>query len=112
VAKLQENAQLFLDGARERGLDVGDAIGAAVVTVQFPVHALCMKAAEELLRAGYYAPPITQLAVPKNKPRIRFFLSAAHTPEEIIGALDVMAGVQGAAKPSRVHEAPMSALEA
>jgi hypothetical protein len=31
------------------------------------------------------------MAVPKNKPRIRFFLSALHTHADITGALDVLA---------------------
>ena len=31
------------------------------------------------------------MAVPKNRPRIRFFISALHTQEQITGALDVLA---------------------
>ncbi len=93
VARVQENSRLFLEEARARDLNVGAAIGAGVVSIQFPAHEICMLAAEKLLEAGYYAPPIPQLAVPKNKPRIRFFISANHRPEDITGALDVLAGV-------------------
>jgi len=56
---------------------------------------------QALLQAGYYAPPIPIMAVPKNKPRIRFFVSAAHTPADITGVLDVLA----AAMASCVHRA-------
>ena len=58
-----------------------------------------MDAAERLLQAGYYAPPIPIMAVPKNKPRIRFFISALHTQAQIAGALDVLAS----ALPREVH---------
>jgi 7-keto-8-aminopelargonate synthetase-like enzyme len=50
-----------------------------------------MHAAERLLHSGYYAPPIPIMAVPKNKPRIRFFISARHTQADITGALDEVA---------------------
>jgi 8-amino-7-oxononanoate synthase len=95
VEQLHANACLFLQEARARGLDVGSAVGAAVVTVQFPTHEACMEAGLRLKRAGYYAPPIPQLAVPKNQPRIRFFISALHTPADIAGALDVLAETGG-----------------
>jgi 7-keto-8-aminopelargonate synthetase-like enzyme len=99
TARVQENSRLFLEEARARDLNVGAAIGAGVVSVQFPSHDVCMQAAEKLLLAGYYAPPIPMMAVPKNKPRIRFFISATHTPADITGALDVLA----AATPRDVH---------
>lgn len=112
VAKLQDNAQFFVEEARARDLDVGGAIGAAVVTVQFSKHAQCMLTARELLRCGYYAPPIPQLAVPKNRPRIRFFLSAAHSREQIVGALDVMAAAQAAGAAHGTRRAQDQALDA
>jgi 7-keto-8-aminopelargonate synthetase-like enzyme len=90
VEQLHANARLFLQEAQARGLDVGSALGTAVVTVQFPTHQACMEAASRLKGAGFYAPPIPQLAVPK-KPRIRFFISALHTAEDIVAALDVLA---------------------
>jgi 8-amino-7-oxononanoate synthase len=91
VARVQENSRFFLDEARARDLNTGGAIGAGVVCVQFPSHDVCMLAAERLLEAGFYAPPIPQLAVPKNKPRIRFFISADHTEPDISAALDILA---------------------
>jgi len=98
VARVRENSRFFLDEARARDLNTGGAIGAGVVCVQFPSHDVCMLAAERLLEAGFYAPPIPQLAVPKNKPRIRFFISAGHTEREISDALDLLANTVHAAK--------------
>jgi 8-amino-7-oxononanoate synthase len=90
VTQLQDNARLFIEGARARGLNVGEAVGAAVTSILFSSHEQCMAAANALLRAGYYAPPIPQLAVPTNQPRIRFFISARHEPAQINGVLDVL----------------------
>lgn len=97
TARVQDNSRFFLDEARARDLNVGDAVGAGVISVQFPSHEACMLAADRLLKSGYYAPPIPIMAVPKNKPRIRFFISASHTQADILGALDVLASAIPAA---------------
>jgi 7-keto-8-aminopelargonate synthetase-like enzyme len=91
TARVQDNSRFFVDEARARDLNVGPAVGAGVVSIQFPSYDVCMHAAERLLHAGYYAPPIPIMAVPKNKPRIRFFISARHTQADITGALDEVA---------------------
>jgi len=110
TARVQENSRFFLDEARARDLNVGAAIGAGVVSIQFPSHEVCMEAAEKLLQAGYYAPPIPMMAVPKNKPRIRFFISATHAPGDITGALDVLAdAVQSSTRRSDGMRAEMPA---
>jgi 8-amino-7-oxononanoate synthase len=90
VKNLQENSQLFLAEAKKRGLNTGAAIGAGVVPVLFSTPHECMMAARELLEAGYYAPPILQLAVPKDKPRIRFFISTAHTHSQVRGVVSTL----------------------
>jgi 8-amino-7-oxononanoate synthase len=87
VTRVQENSRLFLEQARIHGLDIGPAIGAGVVSVLFSHQHECMSAARSLLEAGYFAPPILQLAVPKDKPRIRFFISAAHTEAQVSGVV-------------------------
>ena len=91
TARVQDNSRFFIEEARARDLNVGPAVGAGVVSIQFPSYEICMHAAERLLQSGYYAPPIPIMAVPKNKPRIRFFISARHTQADIIGALDEVA---------------------
>jgi 7-keto-8-aminopelargonate synthetase-like enzyme len=40
---------------------------------------------------GYYVPPIIQIGVPKDQPRLRFFLSATHTDADIRGVIDLLA---------------------
>lgn len=91
VTRVQENSRLFLEQARMNGLDTGPAIGAGVVSVLFSHQNECMCAARTLLDAGYFAPPILQLAVPKDKPRIRFFISAMHTEQQVSGVVEALA---------------------
>jgi 7-keto-8-aminopelargonate synthetase-like enzyme len=98
VRSVQDNAAFFLAAAQVRGLDVGTAIGAPVIAVQFSSYEVCMTVAKELLAAGYYAPPIPQIAVPRNRPRIRFFVSALHQRSDIEAALDIVAAFQGHAE--------------
>jgi len=83
VGKLQANAQYFLTRARESGLSTGPAEGYAIVPVMFPDMQSTMMASHFLMARGIYAPPIVQVGVPKGLPRIRFFISARHTFEEI-----------------------------
>jgi 8-amino-7-oxononanoate synthase len=90
IVRQQHNSREFLKAAQCRGLDVGSAAGAGVVPVLFSGQRECLFAAQSLLSAGYFAPPILQLAVPKDKPRIRFFISAMHTASQISGAVEAL----------------------
>ena len=43
-----------------------------------------MAASQALMHEGIYAPPIVHVGVPKDQPRIRFFLSAVHENDPAI----------------------------
>ena len=83
VTRLHENAALFLDLARSAGLDTGASIGAAIIPVIIGSSIKTARAADLLLKRGYNILPILQPAVPERAARLRFFLSALHTPEQI-----------------------------
>jgi len=83
VSVLHRQSAYFLARAREDGLDCGSAIGKGVVPIFFDSPQQTMYVAQHLLSRGIYAPPIVQVGVPKDQPRIRFFISAAHTKPEI-----------------------------
>jgi 7-keto-8-aminopelargonate synthetase-like enzyme len=83
VGKLRDNAVRFLTKAKEAGLSTGPAEGYAIVPIHFPDMKTTMMASDHLLKNGIYAPPIVQVGVPKGLPRIRFFISARHSFEEI-----------------------------
>jgi 8-amino-7-oxononanoate synthase len=89
--RLRHNAELFVELAREAGLDTGPAIGRGVVPILFPDSHETLAASRHLMNNGYYVPPIIQIGVPKNQPRLRFFLSAAHRSEDIRNVIGLLA---------------------
>ncbi|MHB8885183.1 MAG: aminotransferase class I/II-fold pyridoxal phosphate-dependent enzyme [Methylovirgula sp.] len=91
LEKLRRNAELFVELAHEAGLDTGPAIGRGVVPILFSDSYETVAVSQHLMANGYYVPPIIQIGVPKNQPRLRFFLSAAHTEDEICGVIGLLA---------------------
>lgn len=83
VEKLRHNAEFLRDTAQAAGLDTGPAIGRAVVPILFNSVWETMAVSQHLLAHGVYVPPVVQVGVPKDKPRLRFFISASHTEDEI-----------------------------
>lgn len=93
ITRLHENSVYFRDRARDAGLDTGVAIGRGVVPILFTNPMQTMIVSQALLENGVYAPPIVQIGVPKDQPRIRFFISAEHTREQMDKAIDIVAAV-------------------
>jgi 8-amino-7-oxononanoate synthase len=83
VAALQANGRYFLDKARQAHLPTGGAEGHAIVPVLFPDMKTAIEGSDFLLKKGIYAPPISHQGVSNGMPRIRFFISAAHTAVDI-----------------------------
>jgi 7-keto-8-aminopelargonate synthetase-like enzyme len=83
IHQLAQNAELFRRCAHEAGLDTGPAIGRGVVPILFASSRETMLASQHLLEHGFYCPPIVQIGVPKDQPRLRFFISASHTEDDI-----------------------------
>jgi 8-amino-7-oxononanoate synthase len=90
VTALQTNARHFLDKARQAHLDTGGAEGHAIVPALFPDLKSAMEGSSFLLKNGIYAPPIAQQGVSNGLPRIRFFISASHTTDEIDRTISVL----------------------
>ncbi|MCB1491718.1 MAG: aminotransferase class I/II-fold pyridoxal phosphate-dependent enzyme [Rhodobiaceae bacterium] len=90
VARLAEKSGRMIARARAAGLDTSDAIGRGIVPILFPNAETTVGAALALMRAGIYAPPIIQAGVPRDRPRIRFFISADHEDADIDRAIDVL----------------------
>jgi 8-amino-7-oxononanoate synthase len=83
VCQLNERAALFLRLAREGGLDVGGSIGASIVPVVTGSSIRAGRLAQALFRRGINVQPILYPAVPERAARLRFFLTAAHSEEQI-----------------------------
>ena len=90
LTRMRETSRYFLRRAREAGLNTGPAIGLAVVPLIFDSTLQTMMMAKRLRDAGIYAPPVAQVGVPMDSPRIRFFLTANHTFEDVDRVIEVL----------------------
>lgn len=106
VAALARKSEYFVARGREAGINVGSSIGRGVVPVLFDSPEQTMMVSQALMHNGVYAPPIVQIGVPKDQPRIRFFISASHEESDIDRTIDIIAetvsGDVGAAQTAAV----------
>ncbi len=91
VARLRALSQHFVAEAHRLGLDVRPSRGYGVVPLFFRDNADTVLAAEAMLARGFYCPPIVQVGVPRDQPRLRFFLSVNHHERDITEALETVA---------------------
>jgi len=87
VARLQANSRLFLNQAREHGLDVGTGEGFAIAPVLVGDSLKAAKLCERLFERGYNVLPILYPAVPMQSARLRFFITSEHTSDQIKSAV-------------------------
>lgn len=104
VVKMRANSRYFLEKARAAGLDTGEAIGAGVVPVLFDTVEQTMRMSKHLMECGFYIPPIVHVGVPRDKPRLRFFLSQKHTFEDLDRVIAAMLAFPAARRPVAVSE--------
>lgn len=90
LGQLKDISQYFVHAAQRDGFDVGDAIGAGVVPIMLEDPAATMMASKALMDEGIYVPPVVQIGIPKDRPRLRFFLSTRHTMADIDRVFDVL----------------------
>jgi 7-keto-8-aminopelargonate synthetase-like enzyme len=90
VEKLRQNSKLFLDLAKERGFNTGMSNGTAVVPIILGNSMLALQMSKALFDRGVNVQPILHPAVEEKAARLRFFITSAHSEEQIrytIGAL-------------------------
>jgi 8-amino-7-oxononanoate synthase len=90
VRRLNDRAALFLKLAREGGLDVGGSIGASIVPIVTGSSIRAGRLAQALFDRGVNVQPILYPAVPERAARLRFFLTASHTEEQIRNAIAIL----------------------
>ena len=90
VAALQANAARFLRLAREAGFDAGHSAGLGIVPVILGSSVQAARLAAALFERGVNVQPILFPVVPERSARLRFFLSAEHTPAEVDQAVAAM----------------------
>jgi 8-amino-7-oxononanoate synthase len=90
VERLRKRSRYFLEGAKRRGIDTGLAMGAAVVPAIVGNSLDCMRLSEALAAKRINVQPIVYPAVEDDASRLRFFVSALHTEEQLDRTLDTV----------------------
>jgi 8-amino-7-oxononanoate synthase len=83
VERLRERGRRFLRRMQSAGIDTGRAQGHAVVPAITGSSLKAARLSNQLFEAGINVQPIIHPAVEEKAARLRFFLSASHTDEDI-----------------------------
>lgn len=90
VALVQQRAKLFLDLARQRGLNTGMSYGSPVIPIIVGETYKCIKLSQALFDRGINVQPLGAPTVPEGTARLRFFVTCNHTEEQIRSTVDIL----------------------
>jgi 8-amino-7-oxononanoate synthase len=93
VTTLRERSELFLKLALDAGLDTGTSSDTPVIPVIVGSSARAIRVSQLLLERGINAQPILYPAVRESAARVRFFLTAEHSEDQIVHAVATLADV-------------------
>jgi 7-keto-8-aminopelargonate synthetase-like enzyme len=88
VARLRNNGVLFRELAQKRGLNVGSGAGSAICPIIIGDSLPTALLSQKLFERGVNVQPVLYPAVPPKEARLRFFLTATHTDEDIEAGID------------------------
>jgi 8-amino-7-oxononanoate synthase len=91
VTRLRERSRLFLSLAKERGLDTGMSHDTPVVPVIVGSSKGALMLSRRLFERGINVQPILYPAVEESAARLRFFITARHTEDQIRRTVDAVA---------------------
>ncbi|MET8654852.1 type I polyketide synthase [Nocardia aurea] len=83
LRRLRHNSRLFLRLAREAGIDTGDSEDTPIIPCIVGDSYKTLKLSAALLCRGINVNPILYPAVPENLARLRFFVTACHSEDQI-----------------------------
>jgi 8-amino-7-oxononanoate synthase len=83
VGRLSTNARLFLADAKEAGLNTGLSKNSPVIPVIVGDSSRALALSEMLFQNGYNIQPVVYPAVEEGQARLRFFMTSAHTAQQI-----------------------------
>src|SRR5215472_2880613 len=89
--RLRERAKFFRKVARENGLTVGGDEESPVASLIVGDDKLALLLSQNLLERGIEVQPIVRPAVSATTARLRFFLTANHTEEQILETVPAVA---------------------
>jgi len=93
VTRLRERSELFLKLAADCDLDTGASADTPVIPVILGSSDRAIRVSQRLLELGINARPILYPAVREVAARVRFFITAEHTEEQITDAVATLAEV-------------------
>jgi 8-amino-7-oxononanoate synthase len=105
ITALHERARLFLALARERGLNTGLSHDSPIVPVILGDSLHCLRLSQAMFDRGINVQPILYPAVEERAARLRFFITASHTEEQIRHSIDVTAEEVGRINPKYLRGA-------
>jgi 8-amino-7-oxononanoate synthase len=88
---LQARGRLFLEKARERGIDTGLSVGLSVIPAITHSSLKAARLSEALFRRKINVQPIVYPAVQERSARLRFFISSEHTEAQVHMAVEALA---------------------
>jgi 8-amino-7-oxononanoate synthase len=91
VARLADRARLFLKLANDSGLNTGNSGDTPVIPIILGDSLRCVRVSSALLRQGIDVQPILYPAVAESQARLRFFITAEHTEEQICRTVQLLA---------------------
>ncbi|MFS0560359.1 aminotransferase class I/II-fold pyridoxal phosphate-dependent enzyme [Terribacillus sp. 179-K 1B1 HS] len=88
--QLKTNHTHFLEGLKKLGADTGESSRTPIIPLITRDSDKALEFAESLFQQGVNAMPIVYPAVKESEARIRFFISAAHTIEDLDASLEII----------------------
>jgi len=98
VTRLRERSELFLKLAADCNLDTGPSRDTPVIPIILGSSSRAILVSQLLLERGINAQPILYPAVRESAARVRFFLTAEHTEDQIVHAVEALAEVVAISK--------------
>jgi 8-amino-7-oxononanoate synthase len=91
VARLRKNSRLFLELAKANGLNTGVSKDSPVVPIILGNSIHCLQLSQAMFARGVNVQPILHPAVEESASRLRFFITACHSEDQIRRTIAIMA---------------------
>ena len=91
ATRLQERAKLFLDLAKEQGLNTGMSQDSPVIPIIVGDSLKSIRLSQNLFKRGINVPFMIYPSVPQNGARLRFFITCNHTEKQITETVNILA---------------------
>ncbi len=91
VERLKYNGQYFLKLVKDKGLNTGLSADSPIIPVIIGDSEICLRLSNALLLRNVNVMPIVYPAVDEKSARLRFFVSALHTEEQMHNTVEILA---------------------